>query len=122
MKNQNDILKDKIFDGFHQSVPSKDFTDNVMASIEKSLATKTIFEPLISKKWWKIIGTISISIILLSFIFESQYDVANIFSEIKIPSIENYKTSIKLTGLIVSMLIIMTASDLIYRKFKHTNP
>jgi|GEM_PF-2175068 len=119
MKNKNNIFKDNIPEGFHQSVPSKNFTDNVMTNIKHSLETKTVFTPLISKKWWKIIGTILISILTLSFIFESQTTLPNFFSDISFPSFEDYKNSIQLTGIILIMLILLTASDLIYRKYKH---
>ncbi len=119
MKDQKDIFKDKISEDFHQSVPSKSFTDTVMTNIEKSLETKTIFEPLISKKWWRISGVISISAIVLSFIFESNYQVPDLFSDIVLPSFEDYKTSIQLSGIILIMLTIMTISDLAYRKYKH---
>jgi len=121
MKNQDNIFKDNIPEGFHQSVPSKNFTDNVMENIEHSLETKTIFEPLISKKWWKIIGTTFSIILVFSFIFESQTTLPNLFSDISFPSFEDYKNSIHLTGIILVMLILMTASDLIYRKYKHIN-
>lgn len=119
MKDQKDIFKEVISEDFHKSTPSKDFTANVMSNIEESLATETIFEPLISKRWWKISGILSISIIVFSFIFESQYALPDLFSRIKLPSFENYKSSIQLTGIIVIMLAIMTTSDLIYRKIKH---
>lgn len=121
MKDQNDLFKDSISNDFHQAIPSKDFTDTVMANIQKSLETKAVYEPLISKKWWKIIGSIAFSIITFSFIFESQYTMPNFILDISIPSFENYKTSIQLTILILIMLIVMTLTDLIYRKYKHIN-
>lgn len=119
MKDQKDIFKDIIPNGFHKSTPSANFTNNVMANIEKSLATQTVFEPLISKKWWVIIGSCSTLIILTSFIYESQFTLPSLFSTLTFPNFENYKTSIQLTGLILFLLSLLTLTDLIYRKYKH---
>ncbi len=119
MKDQNGILKQNVTNGFHQSVPSSDFTDKVMSKIEILLETKPVYEPLISKKWWVIVGTISIITVLFSFIFESQDSLPNLFESITLPHLEDYKTSIQLTGLIVLMLSILTITDLVYRKYRH---
>lgn len=119
MKAQNDILKQNVTDGFHQSVPSSDFTDKVMSEIEVLLETKSVYEPLISKKWWLIISSISMAIILFSFIFESQYTLTNWFKDITLPNFEAYRTSFQLSGLILATLSILTLTDFVYRRYKH---
>ena len=92
-----------------------------MASIEFFAETKTVYEPLISKKWWKVIRILFISIILFSYIFESQFTLPRYFSNITFPNFENYQTSIQLTVLILIILIVLTLSDLAYRKYRHIN-
>jgi phosphatidylglycerophosphate synthase len=119
MKEQNDILKQNVTNGFHQSVPSSDFTDKVMSKIDVLTEKELIYEPLISKKWWTIVSITSITLILFSFIFESQHALPNLLGDITLPNLENYKTSFQLSGLILVMLCILTLTDLVYRKYKH---
>jgi len=124
MKTKNDILKQNISEGFHQTVPSKNFTDSVMNKIEFSLENKTVFEPLISKKWWLIISSFAFLVILTSFGIESQIPTNTWFTNLignglEIPTLENYKSSITLSIGIFIILSILTVTDLAYRKFKH---
>jgi hypothetical protein len=119
MKKQNDILKQNVTNGFHQSGPSSDFTDKIMSRIEVIAETKAVYKPLISKKWWTIVGITSITLILCSFIIESKESIPNLFDDITLPSFEDYKTSFQLSGLILIILISLTITDLIYRKYKH---
>ena len=124
MKTKNDILKQHISDSFERKTVSVDFTDLVMQKVEYSLENKTVFEPLISKKWWLIISSVAFFVILTSFGIESQITTNTWFTNLigngfEIPNLENYKSSITLSIGIFIILSILTVTDLAYRKFKH---
>lgn len=118
MKEEKDILKKHITADFKQEVPSMDFTQMVMDKVEQSFETKTVVEPLISKKAWLISLVVAISIVLISFGLEVQQSDVSWFNELgfQIPDFEKFKTTIYLSFAIVSVFGFMTVADMFYRR------
>lgn len=120
MKEVKDILKKHITSDFNKEVPSVDFTEMVMKKVENSLEIKPV-ESLISKKAWIYAAILAALIILISFGLEVQQSDINWFDElgIELPNLEQFRTTITLSVIIVSILGLMTAADVLYRRRNH---
>ncbi|MGV6860921.1 MAG: hypothetical protein ACWA41_04065 [Putridiphycobacter sp.] len=122
MKEEKDILKTSIIEGFKNETPSIDFTQKVMEKVEASLNEKPIIQPLISKKTWLIILS-SVSVILtLSFFIDTiqtldfDHQILKPFENINWSS---YKMTFQLFIGIMVVISTLFISDLFYRKWKH---
>lgn len=118
MEAEKDILKKHITSDFKKEVPSVDFTQLVMKKVEASLATKPVFEPLISKKIWISFGCVAGLILLLSFVLDVQQADTNWFGDIgiELPNLEQFKNTITLSILMALVLGLMTVADILFRK------
>ena len=117
MKEEKDILKKHITSDFKQEVPSVDFTQLVMEKVDQSLEIKTA-TPLVSKKGWIVALLVAVFIILISFGVEVQQSDTNWIGDlgVELPDFEKFKTTIVLSTIIVSILGLMTAADIFYRR------
>lgn len=123
MKEEKDILKNTIVSDFNQETPSDDFTSKVMQKIEYSLEHPTVVKPLISKKTWLIVFIIFGLLLFGSFIIDSVQTI-NLKTSRWIETIQsihwsNYKNTFKLFVIILFVLVIMSISDMFYRKWKY---
>ena len=118
MMEEKDILKKHIISDFNQEIPSVDFTELVMQKVEQSLEAKGEFAPLISRKSWVVALLVAIFIILISFGVEVQQTEIDWFSDLgfEIPDFEKFRTTIILSSVIISILGLMTAADIVYRR------
>ena len=122
MKEEKDIFKNTIVSGFNQETPSNDFTNKVMQKIEYSLDHPTVVKPLISKKMWIIILSVLGVVLFGSFIIDTVQTInlkTNHWVEtIKSIHWSNYKNTFKMLIFILFVLIVMSVSDMFYRKWK----
>jgi flagellar biosynthesis protein FliR len=122
MKAEKDRLKESIISGFKKETPSIDFTDKVMYKIEYSLEHPTVIKPLISKKSWFIFFSVFGGLIFISLVIDSVQTINfnnGIINSIKSIHWSDYKTTLKLFVSIVSILFLLSVSDLFYRRKKH---
>ena len=123
MKEEKDILKGAIVSDFKKETPSLDFTDKVMHKIEYSLEHPTVVQPLISKKTWLIMLSVFGGVLLISFISDSVQTVNfnnNWMQTIKSIHWSDYKMTFKLFVSISTVLVLMSITDLFYRRWKYT--
>jgi flagellar biosynthesis protein FliR len=125
MKEEKDILKNTIVSGFKKETPSIDFTDKVMQKIEHSLEHSTVVKPLISKKAWLIFFSVFGGLVFISFIIDSvqtiDFSYNKFIHSLKSIHWSDYKMTFKLFVSIVIILVVLSTSDLFYRKWKHTH-
>lgn len=120
MEAENDKLRNHFKNESIQK-PSTDFTKLVMEKVEDIAETPLVFKPLIAKRQWIYIIGIAALAIASSLIF----DLVSVFQKFTpIFSMESidltqFLTTFKVGVGVVSLLIILTGADLIYRKMKN---
>lgn len=124
MKEEKDILKEAVVSDFKKETPSFDFTDKVMQKIEHSFEHPTVAQPLISKKAWLIMLAVFVGLLVISFISDSVQTINfnnNWMKTIKSIHWSDYKMTLKLFVSISTVLVLMSITDLFYRRWKHTH-
>lgn len=93
------IIKDA---GLHQ--PSSDFFSNVMEAIEtQSTSASIVYQPLISKKTWMLLSTITVAFLVLLFVFPV-FSETSLINPITIP--EQFKFNFTLPEMKLSKTAI----------------
>ncbi|MFK8046575.1 MAG: hypothetical protein AB8B72_13845 [Crocinitomicaceae bacterium] len=116
--------KDRLYKYFNEkpiSEPSTDFTKLVMEKVEIIADKPFEIKPLISTKGWLYIVLIGIAIIISSFSIELADTVYKLPAYLNWESIKlkDFETSIKIGVIVVSILIVLTATDMLYRRMKN---
>ncbi|MDX1349273.1 MAG: hypothetical protein R3279_03435 [Putridiphycobacter sp.] len=100
--------------------PSFNFTDNVMAEVAAIAETPLVVPPLITKRAWVWIVGISIFVIVFSFFLEligSIQEMPRLFDWSQV-NWEDFTNSIRIVIGVVSLFVVLTLVDVIYRKMK----
>jgi len=124
MKEEKDILKNTIVSNFKKETPAIDFTDSVMQKIEFAMDHPTVVKPLISKKAWLVFLSIFGALILVALSIDSIQTIdfnTNFLNSIKSIHWSDYKMTLKLFVSMVTILAILSLSDLFYRRWRHTH-
>lgn len=124
MKEEKDILKNTIVSNFKKETPAIDFTDSVMQKIEFAMDHPTVVKPLISKKAWLVFLSVFGALILVALSIDSIQTIdfnTNFLNSIKSIHWSDYKMTLKLFVSMVTILAILSLSDLFYRRWRHTH-
>jgi len=83
MEDKN-IFEKHINHNFERTIPSTNFTEEVMKKVDIAMTTKTVVEPLISLKTWVIISVSIMTLLLSLFIFEVEEKFSDGFQTVYI--------------------------------------
>ncbi|MFK8039466.1 MAG: hypothetical protein AB8B74_14330 [Crocinitomicaceae bacterium] len=116
--------KDKLHQYFNEkpvSGTSADFTKLVMDRVETIAETPFVIKPLISRKGWIYIVLIGLILVFGSFSLEFVGTLQKMPTLLTWPelNLEDFATSIKIAVVVVSLLLILTIADILYRKMKN---
>ncbi len=115
--------KDKLYQYFNHAdkhEASSDLTDSVMNSVESIVDAPFIVKPLISSKAWIYIFISALFVIAGSFGLELTTTIKKVplFFDWENIAIRDFTTSIKIGIVVLSMLLILTMADIVYRRMK----
>ncbi len=119
---QDDFLKN-LMKNSEIEKPSENFTNKVMEKIQSEIITiSTADEPLLSKKYWLLIASGFIAVLIILFVFDLSF-INNLFTGISIENFEittitgnllnsfrNIFSSIKISS--ISIIVIAAISSL----------
>jgi len=116
--------KDRLDQYFNEQAihePSTDFTNLVKERVQEMAETPFVFKPLISRKGWIYIVLTGTLVILSSFSIELADTFYELPAYLRWESInfQDFETSIKIAGVVLSLLIVLTIADIAYRKMKN---
>lgn len=118
MIEEKDILKENILEGYMQE-PTVNFTENVMHKIEVEMNKEFLVPSLISKKQWRVILMVALSIplaILCMDIYNFELD-SNIIKEKLSSLFIQFKATFYSGFTVAFILAILFLTDLIYRRY-----
>lgn len=101
--------------------PSFNFTERVMADVKEVVEKPFVVQPLINKRTWLWIAVVSALVIAFSFILEFIGSVQKMPKIFDWSSIRwaDFATSLRIVAGVVSLFVILTLADIIYRKVKN---
>lgn len=105
-EQQLDKLANKVMQSSLLESPSLDFTANVMAKVEAYAKSKTtIYEPLISKKWWLLISLLVIGLFSYGF-FGTGLESLGWFDKVDYSILSNNKVTEAISGITISKIFM----------------
>lgn len=101
-----DILKKQIKDNYKKTSTPIDFTNKVMHKIDKSVASKTVIEPLISKKIWSVFGAVSVSVFCSFVALEAYLSAPYIFRDLQLSPSPSLTFTLQSLAVIITLIVI----------------